>query len=369
MRQRLNLGLLALLVLQFVVLGFRFMGDDELKQSANKGLFFKELNVDAVTKISISGPKSSHNDAQNVGYVEKEGEHWQVPGLQNYPADAQKVKATLGELAGLEIATLVSTTEHHHRDLKVSDEAYERKVSLELDSKTIEFYVGTAGRANSVHVRHAKDAQVFSVRDFSAWQLSNDNDAYIDKVFLAVDKNKIVQIQINNPKGDLTLAKRSDDSWLSTGQADVDRVFDGNNLQDLLNALSRVNLRQVLGQDHEKVKDHLGEQVASIKIGLGSPATDKSLYAKAADADAEAEATDKDGEKPDSETAPLEVEFTQSLNIWTKKDEKDVYILKKEDSTFWVDAGQWTVRGLLDASIDNLIKKAESADAEDTQAH
>ena len=75
--------------------------------------------------------------------------------LFGYDADRAKIEKTLGELAGLEIADVVSTSGAHHEALEVSATSFDRRVTLTGSGGSVEILFGSSGRANSVHVRKA----------------------------------------------------------------------------------------------------------------------------------------------------------------------------------------------------------------------
>ena len=182
-----NLILGALLLGQLTLVGFRSLGGEDSTQGIERGLLIEGIKTDDLTRILIE----SGSDDKEAVTVERSttDEDWHVVEASDYPADTSKLGSTLRELAGLEIADVVSSTSHHHVDLKVADSEFEKRVTLESGDEKVELLFGTSGRAGSVHVRRADQDTVYAVRDYSSWRLSTRPDAWIDKSY---DRKSVV---------------------------------------------------------------------------------------------------------------------------------------------------------------------------------
>ena len=139
---RRNAILAAVLLLQLLWLGGRAFQAPPPPASAARGPLLAEFVPAEVLRLEIA----SGSDSERRVAVEREGEGsaWRVPDLFDYLADDDKVDGALRDLAGLEIASVVSSTAHHHVDFKVAESEFEKRIQLEVAGETVELLFGWA---------------------------------------------------------------------------------------------------------------------------------------------------------------------------------------------------------------------------------
>jgi len=309
-----NIILSVLIVGQAGVIAARGLSVDSAAEANSRGLLNTALEVDKVVEISIDSGSGSNE----VSLRKDNDGIWRIDQQSNYPADGDKVARTLRDLAGLEIADVVSETEYHHRDLKVSNDDYERRVTLKAgDSKTT-LLLGVSGRAGSVHMRRADKPTVYAVRDYAAWRVSDAADTWVDKNYFTVDASKVVAIGLKNASGTVQIVKHADGSWKS---GDGANNLDAEKVAAWLSKVTKVRMNK----PHKKGST-LDDPIIELALGVGTSAA-------AAD-------------------GPVPVEISRTLRI---SKTSDGYRMLADGADFVVDAEQTAIKPLLEAKTSDFM--------------
>lgn len=151
-------------------------------------LAFDKASID---RITLEGP-----DLAKVVLAKREG-HWYLPAADDFPADDTRVAQLLDRLAGLEGGDVVAESTKAHARFKVSDAAFERRITLAKgDAAQATLYLGTSPALRRLHARtegsdevHIVELAVFDVPVKAAdWQ---------DKTLLAVPQAEITAIDLD----------------------------------------------------------------------------------------------------------------------------------------------------------------------------
>jgi len=364
---RRNAILAAVLLLQLVWLGVRAFQAPPPPASAARGMLLAELVPTEVLRLEIG----SGSDEEQQVVVKREGETstWNVPDLFDYRADGDKVNGALRDLAGLEIARVVSSTAHHHVAFKVAESEFEKRIRLEMAGETVELLFGSTGPAGTIHVRRVDEDAVYAVRGYSSWRFSERAEDWIDKVYFSAPRERIAHVAITvvddqaKETTSFSLERTGEEGWVLLGAGDGRSPADNDKLDTLLRAMSRVSLSELIGRiDDEDVA--FGDPVAEIRFGLVAPR-------------AELEPGDTDelgaGAEGDADTTEFEIEETLTLRVALAPGESERYWLHAEGSEFVVEVARWTIRELLEAGVEDFQavvveekKGEEDADADKT---
>jgi len=357
---RRNAILAAVLLLQLVWLGVRAFQAPPSSASAARGPLLAELLPAEITRLEIR----SGSDAAKGLVVEREGEtsDWRVPALFDYRADGDKVDGALRDLAGLEIASVVSSTAHHHVDFKVAESEFEKRIRLEAAGETVELLFGSTGPAGTIHVRRAGEDTVYAVRGYSSWRFGEDAEDWIDKVYFSAPRERIAHVAITvvddqaEETTSFSLERAGEGSWVLLGSGDVRSPADGDKVDSLLRAMSRVSLSKLVGRiDDDDVA--FGDPVAEIRLGLAAPRA----ALETGDPD-EADAEEAGG----TDTLEFEIEETLTLRVALAPGESDRYWLHANGSEFVAEVSRWTLQELLDAVVQDF--QAPEAEAGEESA-
>lgn len=359
-----NLILCALLVGQLALVGFRSLAGEDSMQGLKRGLLIEGIKTDNLMRILIE----SGSDDEEVVTVERAttDDDWHVLEESNYPADTSKVDSTLRELAGLEIADVISSTGHHHVDLKVADSEFEKRVILEGGDEKVELLFGTTGRASSVHVRRADQDTVYAVRDYSSWRLSTRPDAWIDKAYFTVDEKRIVMASIKNEHGSFRLERHLDNSWALVVDDGEPVPADKSEVESFLGKIDRISMTKVAGREGDDGLD-LTNAAVELVVGLGTPAKPEN---KQAEEDGEAPSTPDNttASSADEASGPIAIETSRTLRVALKEKDSDFYLMSTEGSPFIAQISKWSMNTLLDAKAEDFLEKEDNEEQEDDKA-
>lgn len=121
---------------------------------------------------------------------------WILPESGDFPADQDAVKNLLEKLTALRKGWPLATTGGAARHFKVTDDAFERKLTLLSGEKAAAtLYVGTSPGFRKVHVRPAGGDEVYAVA-FNAWEANPTADDWIDKGILKLDEKRVQRIEM-----------------------------------------------------------------------------------------------------------------------------------------------------------------------------
>ncbi len=378
MRARRNAILAAVLLLQLIWLGVRAF--QTTPPSAARGLLLAELVPAEVLRLVIG----SGSDSEKPLVVEREAEAsaWRVPDLFDYRADGDKVDGALRDLAGLEIASVVSSTAHHHVDFKVAESEFDKRIRLEGAGEPVELLFGSSGPAGTVHVRRAGEDAVYAVRGYSSWRFAERTEDWIDKVYFTAPRERIARIAIDNESGSFGLERAGEGGWVLIGGGDARLPAEADKVDSLLRAMSRVSLSELIGRiDDEEVA--FGDPMAELALGLAAP-----RYATEPGAQA-SEESEKGGGRPEGvgdaegageeaaasspaasdDSAAVRIEETRTLRVALAPGESDRYWLHADGSEFVAEVARWTIRELLDAVVQDFQAPELEAEAGEESAN
>lgn len=200
--------LVGLLGLQVVLAAIMWMpgGDSAV---ALQPLF--DIEQSAITRVEIAGPP--RDDAPKEPLVlEKVAGTWVVASENGYPAKIDKVDEVLAAVADIHVRKPVATQASSQTALKVSDAAYDKKVTLTVGGATHAFTVGAAG-SKKAYVRRDGETEVFEAKGLSAWSLADNSRSYFEAQYVNIDESTVLSLSVTNDNGTITLA-RQDGGWL-----------------------------------------------------------------------------------------------------------------------------------------------------------
>jgi hypothetical protein len=172
---------------------------------------FPELDTDEVARIEIQ------QDDQSV-VLTREPDGWSVADHGDFPADPEKVRTLIDDVANVRARTPVVRSSRYHDALGVADDGFEARVKLEGegdDATIADVLLGTSPNVGLRHLRLADDDRVYEVRGFDRWSVRGDPDAWIDKDLLPdVDVAAVKSVRLTNEHGQFHLARSDDGAWV-----------------------------------------------------------------------------------------------------------------------------------------------------------
>lgn len=329
---RVNAVLTATLLAQLVWIGVCQLSPEPAGGAGPLPPLVEGLRAADVQRIEVSGCDKASPEQVTV---ERAGEAWTVRQAHGYPADPAAVQRNLSALLELRPVEVVSTSGLHHRDLKVADDACDKRVILEGAGKKIELFVGSGAIGGATHVRRADDDAVYAVRGFDAWRVSARSEDWVERRFFAVSAEQVVGLELRNPKGELRL-KRAPGGWALEGGA---APIDAGEVDGLLSRLASLSLSAVAGKAGDPGLD-LAQAEVELRLHLAAPRAGE------------------DGGTEDAAAATPAIAETRTLRLTAKPGDDGRVLARADDQPFVVEVGKWSVEKLLEATAQSLAPKA-----------
>jgi hypothetical protein len=179
-----------------LALGLSFTGPDLSSRAGGAPLLTAE-DESMADRLTIEGPDQSKT------VLAKVDGSWRLPESGDFPADGERINQMLHRLATLKPGQPVATTEGALTRFKVSDKAFERRITLATGDKTLAtIYLGDSPGMRQVHARRADQKEVYSVQ-FSTFEAPAKSEGWEDKGILAVPLEHIKGIEVAGLKLDL----------------------------------------------------------------------------------------------------------------------------------------------------------------------
>jgi len=266
MKRNIRLLAVALAAQLLLALGLSFTGPDLSAHAATAPLL--SLAKDKLDRLTIEGP-----DKAEVILTKADGT-WKLPGLDNFPADGAKIGQLVDRLNALKLGPPVATTSGAQERFKVSDAAFERRITLGGGGKMLAtLYLGTSPSMRQVHARRADQKDVYAV-DFATYDVPVNENDWEDKAILGFPKTDIASIDVaalhlkyvtgnpapagNGGKSAATQSingKNAQPDWQATGLAASERLKP-ESADKLAGLLANLRIDKVLGPQEESVDGH-----------------------------------------------------------------------------------------------------------------
>ncbi len=239
----LNRVLAAALALQVVVLAVVFWPES----SPEVGALFPDVEQDRIASVTITGPQGS------VIEVSKGDGGCVLPQADDYPCRAEQLRGLLDKIADLQADNLVTRTPSSHLRLRVSPSGFERMLEFETyEGERRRLYIGAALTVSASHVRADDQAEVYKVSDLTTSDAPVNAASWIDTEYLAVDRDNIQSLTIENADGRLALLKDDQGEWTLEGGLAEGEIIDTSKINSLLTRAASVSARAPLGRGEEE---------------------------------------------------------------------------------------------------------------------
>lgn len=199
--------------------------------------------------------------------LQKQGTDWNLPDHFGFPADMEKVDGLLKRLTHLNHSTPVATTVGALQRFKVTDQAFERRITLANDSTPLAvLFLGTSPGPRRIHARTAKDQAVFSV-DLTAFDAPPAAIAWENKEILTIPEQEIVKIQLSDwsfVRQNPDKSAKNSSAWIGESLAPgVSLKADA--VETLVRNLANLRVEEVLGTEPQ---EHYHLQTPKLRLSL-----------------------------------------------------------------------------------------------------
>lgn len=198
----------------------------------------------------------------------KEGQGWRLPDLHGFPADARRVEALTGKLAGLKPRLAVATSADAVGRFKVSADAYERRLTIEGGGKALAtLYLGGSAGARRSFARADGDNAVYEV-ELGTWEANVRPADWTDRDYLHLDPAHLARVELPG----ITL-ERKDGAWRLSDLAPGEQMV-ADQAEATARKLTSLAFLEVLG--NEARPDYQQEQpelTATVRLDSGESHT------------------------------------------------------------------------------------------------
>jgi hypothetical protein len=143
-----------------------------------------------INRIVLEGPEHA-----KVVLV-KGGDTWTLPELRKFPADSNRVNTLLGKVLGSRPGAPIAVTSGAKTRFKVSDEAFERRITLAQNDKTLAtLYLGSSPGPRRSYVRTDGEDAIFAL-ELAAYEMPVQLADWEDKAILQFPKTDIKALEV-----------------------------------------------------------------------------------------------------------------------------------------------------------------------------
>lgn len=326
---KLNQILMVALLAQTALIGVTRLGQDTPK-IASPSRVFADFEVDKATKLTVWGRREAGKPEPEAIVLEKSGASWVLAGTDGYPADETKVKELLEGVRKLTARGPVVSRDTYHKKLEVADEVYQRKVTITHDGKELSFFLGTSPGFKSLHLRKAGETDVLLVNGMSAYDVGTNPKAWISTKYVEIDTKDVWALSIKGKGKDLRLERSpTGDQWAVMG-APAGKAAKKSVIDELVRKAATVGVERPLGKS-EKPEHGLASPSYVVQLVTGT-------------------STVAGLPPPSTETRELRIGGDTTV------DGVKQYYVKYSGSPYYVTAPSWSIDGLVDKEIKDLVE-------------
>ena len=272
------------------------------------------LTTESATRVEID----DGSDGRIIMIREEAG--WVLNEASGYPADTTRINSLLALLATARRDRPVALTEVGRRELHVVVDEYERRLQIRSRSEEHLLYIGNTAGRRGTHVRVEGEDEVWSVDGLSTWQVSVDQSAWVDPIYLRVEPEKVDSFELENSAGSF-LFLREGEEWtyrdLGSGE-----TLNTERLGIFMNRMSTLRMIRPLGIEPPG-ENGLAERAAVVRLELSSGKDQKA--------------------------------DTLEVVILTQESDDDDYIVKSSNSEYYVLVSSFTLSDLVDADRSTFV--------------
>jgi len=251
--------LIALLLLQLTIAGLLYSSDSNMDNDISPRLLLG-LQQDTVQKIHIK------DESSELTLVNING-HWQLKDHPALPLLSDKVNLMAKELSNTKVSWPITKTVSSHERFKVSENKFEKHIVFSNDKgESDALLLGESPSFKQLYARNVNDEAVYLI-PFSAYQLSTENNDWLDKSLLAVDSIS----QINHSKLNL---KKHESTWelASPSVLDEQQTLDNESIQNLVSQITSLTVSGIANNSPEATEQLVitNEQGKAFTFSLSS---------------------------------------------------------------------------------------------------
>ncbi len=207
MLTRFHKVLIALLVVQLGLAIVMLTRSDD-SAAAKPEPVLAGFDVAKVTKLAVF----TQDGTKPAIELAKQGDGWILTSSFGYPVPESKVSDLLASIVKMSAASPIATQASRHKQLRVDDGVFERKLVISAGGKDTTLFVGSQAGARRVAVRQGGDSRVFAVGGVHASSFGSEPRDWVDPSYVKVGKDDIAKVTIER-EGTVIDLEREGDHW------------------------------------------------------------------------------------------------------------------------------------------------------------
>jgi len=273
------------------------------------------LEAEQIAQLTIS------DETGDQVKLAKEMGNWVLPEADDYPCTENTVPEFLDKIVALKANRLVTQTPASHKRLKVADDAFERRIELELaDGAIHSLYLGTSPSYGVSHVRVVGRDEVY-LASLSASDAGVNASNWVDTLYFSVTQDQIVALTLEKANGRFEFEKDEAGTWTMKDLA-ADETLNENNVKSLVSRASSLRMLRPLGKTEQD------------DYGLKEP-----------NAVVTVETRDDEGNTK-----------TSTILVGAKDDEDNSYVVISSESPYYVRVSEYTVKDFAEKVRDDFLE-------------
>jgi hypothetical protein len=238
---RTNRILAAVLALQIVLAVVIFWPRPAGSVAGGENLF-AGLEADQIVQLTISDAMDRHIQ------LVKKLDAWVLPEADDYPALESRVSELVASIVELKADRLVAQTAASHKQLKVADDDFERRIAFELaDGTAHTLYLGASPSYQVSHARADDRNEVYLVSGLLASGSGAQASNWVDTLYFSAPSDQIAALTLENANGKFEFEKDEAGVWTMNGLA-AEETLNEDNVKSLASRAASVRLIQPLGK-------------------------------------------------------------------------------------------------------------------------
>ena len=187
---RLHKILAGLLVVQVALAIILLTRSDDTRKLAEKPIV-AGFDAAKVTRLRIWDKDAAQPPIDLV----KRGASWVLASHFDFPVTESRVTDVLTPIAKAAAASPIATQDTRHRQLKVADKEFERKLLITADGKDVTLYLGGPAGPRRTAMRAGDSSDVYAVTGISTYAYGYEARQWVNQAYVDVPKDDVVLVR------------------------------------------------------------------------------------------------------------------------------------------------------------------------------
>ncbi|HEX7839109.1 MAG TPA: DUF4340 domain-containing protein, partial [Kofleriaceae bacterium] len=175
-----------------------------------------------VTRLQVLAGDSGNQEAAKpeaakpIDLVKRDA-GWVLASGFDYPVESAKVTDVLSPIAKLAAAAPIATQASRHKQLRVADTDFERKLVITAGGQDLTLYIGAPAGARRTAVRVGGDDKVYAVSGITASVIGGEPRQWIDPNYVKIPRDQVGKLVVQRDGQTVELSRSAPPSPAGAG--------------------------------------------------------------------------------------------------------------------------------------------------------